>query len=126
MNRPLELLCCVEESLRVLKALPVVELGRRRQGLKPLVERLRRTGERAMRRGPVARARLQQAIGRIDARLPGGPNCCRRALLEITLDRGAAAEPFRMGLRARGGQPSGHAWLGDHTGPECYDMTIEL
>src|SRR5947209_14505709 len=37
--------------------------------------------------------RLRRAIGWVDARMPGGANCNRRALLEISLDSGAAADP---------------------------------
>jgi hypothetical protein len=111
----------------VVWVLPMVESGRRRLGPKPLIGRLRGLGRRRRERGPVARARLQHAIRWVDRRFPDRGNCYRRALLEIALDRGAAAEPFRMGLQLHGETEPGHAWLGDRDGrSEDYDAVIVL
>ena len=45
----------------------------------------------------------------------------------MALDRGAAEQPFFMGLISSGGPKSGHAWLGLETGPvRSYDAIISL
>jgi hypothetical protein len=112
---------------RVLAVLLVVEVGKRRWGPRRLLATLRRQGGRCRRRDPAARARLQRAIGWVDARIPGGPNCYRRVLLEIALDRGAAAEPFHMGFNVSGGPVRGHAWLGMRGGSaEDHDASVAL
>jgi hypothetical protein len=111
----------------VLIALPRIEFARRRQGPGPLVKRLRREGRRRKPRTADERERLQYLIARIDALLPGGGNCYRRALLEIALDREAAAEPFSMGLTADCRPMSGHAWLGSAAPNGAhYDAIIAL
>ena len=84
------------ELARVVAALPGVETGRLAAGPKSLLKRLRRLGQRAPRRDAPARARLRRAIRWVDAALPGPRSCYRRSLLEIRLDRGASAEPFRI------------------------------
>jgi hypothetical protein len=101
----------VRDLLSVLRALPVVELGRLRKGPSPLVKALRLRGSRGARRSQDERVRLRRVIAAVDARLPGGGNCYRRALLEIAIDPTSAGEPLRMGLRFEGGPRSGHAWL---------------
>jgi hypothetical protein len=68
-----------------------------------------------------ARARLQWLIRAVDRLFPSGPNCYRRALVEIGIDAGAAAERLHMGLSAFGGRDSGHAWLTSSPGTERYD-----
>jgi hypothetical protein len=58
----------------------------------------------------------------VDSLFPSGPNCYRRALVEIAMDAGAAAEPLHMGLLADGGLNSGHAWLDSAADPtRSYD-----
>jgi hypothetical protein len=127
MSRLIHRLAMIGELGRILLVLPGVEAGRRRRGPKPLLGSLRRKGSRGPLRTPPARARLQRAIEWVDQRFPGGPNCYRRALLEIALDRAAATEPFRMGFRLRDGSEPGHAWLGDRGGrAEDYDAVIVL
>jgi hypothetical protein len=70
---------------------------------------------------------LRRLIRAVDARMPGGPNCYRRALLEIGLDAGAAREPLKMGLHPHGGPKSGHAWLGEpEPGTESYEALFEI
>jgi hypothetical protein len=69
-------------------------------------------------RAPEQRNTLRRVIRQIDARVPGGPNCYRRALLEMRLDAVAAREPLHLGLRAHGGPNSGHAWLGQPVSAE--------
>jgi hypothetical protein len=73
------------------------------------------------------RCGLRAAIGSVDALLPGGPNCYRRALLEMALDAAAALEPLHMGLDASGAPMSGHAWLrAEDRGNRSYDAVISL
>lgn len=101
------------DVLKVIGVLPLVEWRRRRSGPLPTATSLRARGAGAPARNSDGRALLKKAIRFVDARLPGGPNCYRRALLEIALDAGAAREPLHFGLIAHGGPRSGHAWLGD-------------
>jgi hypothetical protein len=116
------------EILRVLLALAMVERGRLTQGPGPLVTDLRTIGRRQRERTPAQRLQLQAVIARVDAHMPDGGNCYRRVLLEIGLDRGAAAEPLSMGLSGSGAPLSGHAWLGAAAADACksYDATIAL
>lgn len=126
-RRPGQVVSLVDLA-RVLFALPGVELARKVQGPGPLVGRLRLKGARRAARTEVQRRRLHATIAAIDARLPGGGNCYRRALLEIALDRDAAAEPLFMGLTSEGGPKSGHAWLGADASDSDrrYDAIISL
>jgi hypothetical protein len=115
------------EFARVLRKLPGVELARRTEGPAPLVSRLRAEGRRQALRSEPDRRRLRETIRAIDAWMPDGGNCYRRALLEIALDRDAAAQPLFMGLVAEGGARSGHAWLGsDGEQPRTYDAVVAL
>jgi hypothetical protein len=112
---------------RVLSVLPSIEFARNRLGPGPLVSRFRLDGARRRSRSEAERSRLRAAIASVDARLPGGGNCYRRVLLEISLDPDAAKQPFFMGLVA-GCEPfSGHAWLGAQAGAaRSYDAIISL
>ncbi|MCK6549743.1 hypothetical protein L6R52_28155, partial [Myxococcota bacterium] len=96
-------------------------------GPRRLVPLARRLGAHARARNPAERARLRRLIGGVDARLSGASRCYRRVLIEIALDRGAASETVHLGLYARGGERSGHAWLASE-GParERFDAVIEL
>jgi hypothetical protein len=70
---------------------------------------------------------LKRAIAAVDARYPGGPNCVRRSLLEMALDRGAAGESLFAGFKAGGGKQTGHAWLAsDPTPVERYDAVLTI
>jgi hypothetical protein len=112
---------------RVLALVASVERARLRLGTAPAVARARSRGQRTRQRAPEARARLRRAIGAVDALLPGGANCYRRALLEMSLDRGAAGERLYLDLSASGGRGNGHArlasWPEDGRG---YDATFSL
>jgi hypothetical protein len=122
-----ELLDRLVEVARVLRAVPRVELARRIEGPAPLVSRLRAEGQRQPVRSEAQRCRLRETIRAIDARMPDGGNCYRRALLEIALDGDAASAPFFIGLVAEGGARSGHAWLGADEGRQrTYDAVIAL
>jgi hypothetical protein len=118
------------ETVRVLCALPRVERGRISVGPSPLVTALRAEAMSRSSRRPSERTRLKAIIARVDARMPGGGNCYRRALLEIALDRGAAAEPLFLGLNASGEPSSGHAWLGSAPNaggaPKDYDAILAI
>jgi hypothetical protein len=114
------------ELLRLARWLPMVELWRRRSSLHRAVAVARRLGARQPAREPEDRKRLRGLIGAADRRLPGGGNCVRRALLEITLDGGAAREPFYAGLRIGGGVGSGHAWLESQSTTESFDAIIKI
>jgi hypothetical protein len=114
---------------RVLVALPVVEGLRITFGPARILPRLRRTARRWRRRSPSERDDLRRLIAAVDARLPDGGNCYRRALLEILVDAGAAEEKLFMGLRKQGGPRSGHAWLAswpDAKNAGAYDAVLEM
>lgn len=111
----------------ILFAAPRVELARRRHSLHIAVESFRKRAANRQSRSPENRTRLKRAIAVVDARLPGGPNCVRRSLLEVALDRGAAAEKLFAGFKAGGGAQSGHAWLASDPVPtEHYDAIITI
>jgi hypothetical protein len=76
------------------------EVDARRRGESPerAVAGMRARGRACPARGPVGRARLQRAIGWVDALARGGPSCYRRVLLELGLDAGAATETLLFGL----------------------------
>jgi hypothetical protein len=68
-------------------------------------------------------------IAAVDARIPGGSNCYRRALVEMALDASAAEERLFFGLKAHGGARSGHAWLAswpDSANAGVYDAVLEM
>jgi hypothetical protein len=117
------------DLLRVLIALPWVEAGRLSLGPARILPRLRWTAGRCRRRSPAERGALRRVIAAVDARLPGGGNCYRRALLETCLDAGAADEKLCMGLKSHGGPGSGHAWLSswpDAATADVYDAVLEM
>jgi len=120
MNRALEFFWTLPEIGRVLGVLARIERARRKRGPRPLLEELRQQGSRAAQRDEHGRRCLRRAIRWVDACL--GPNCYRRVLLEVALDRGAASEPIRFGLKADGARMAGHAWLGGDD-PGSYDIT---
>jgi hypothetical protein len=87
-----------KEVVAVLGVLRKVERERRERSPEEAVASARRRGEGASLRGPIGRARLLRAIGWVDAAMPGGGNCYRRTLLELSLDAGAARETIVFGL----------------------------
>jgi hypothetical protein len=113
----------------VLLALPLVELGRWFRGPSRLVAGLRLQGRGSRARSLAGRRELRRTIASLDAHLPGGGNCYRRALVEMALDPGAAEERLYLGLKARGGFRSGHAWLAswpDAAKAGTYDAVLEM
>jgi hypothetical protein len=115
----------VAELLRVLRALPAVEYGRRRSGPAPLLAALRARGRQGVVRSEEERRGLRRVIRLVDRFFPTGGNCYRRALLELALDPTSAREPLHLALRQYGGPQSGHAWLADlKDTPESYDAVF--
>ncbi len=114
------------ELLRVIIALPAVESTRRTMGFEPAVSAMRARGTRCLRREWRQRVFLQRAIAWLDSRIPGGANCYRRVLLEVSLDAGAASEPVLIGLSPRGGPRSGHVWLASSAPVEHYEVKLAL
>jgi hypothetical protein len=97
-------------------------------GPAPLLQQLRRTGVASRLRTDAEKARLKKLVSLVDFFMPGGSNCYRRALLEIAVDRDAATDLLRLGLRAHGGPQSGHAWLGSAADGSAarYDAEFSL
>ena len=111
---------------RVLLDVPRVEIERRRSSLHQAVGAARTRASRRPLRSTEARARLRRAIAIVDARMPDGPNCVRRSLLEMSLDRGAASEKLLAGFVSGGGPKSGHAWLESQCVTQRYDAVIAV
>ena len=110
------------ELARVVAAAMWVELRRKRVAPATLVSIARERGCARTRRTPEQRVFLQRLIALVDRCFPSGANCYRRTLVEMSLDRDAAAEPLSLGLRRGGGVGSGHAWLGSRRDPrDRYD-----
>ncbi len=59
----------------------------------------------------------------MDALFPGGPNCYRRALLESSLDRGAAEEKIHFALDVG---KTGHAWLDSDPDGQQFDVVFSV
>ena len=116
----------VLELLRAIIVLPGVESTRRTVGFGRAVSAMRARGAHRLRRGSRQRIFLQRAIAWLDSRIPGGTNCYRRVLLELSLDAGAASEPVLIGLNPSGGPGSGHVWLASSTPPEHYEVKLAL
>jgi hypothetical protein len=117
----------VSDVGRVLWAVPGVERARREEGPKAAVAAARRRGLRRPA-STLSRRHLQSLIRMVDRLLPGGPNCFRRVLLEMTFDRDAASSPVRFGLRSGLARRSGHAWLSGsaEAAAERFDVEIAL
>jgi hypothetical protein len=118
----------VVEVTRVLLRLPRIEELRRTLGPAGAMARARSLGVTCDERDTSGRASLRRAIRFVDrTRFGSSSNCFRRALVEVSLDRGAAREPLMMGFRHGGGDRSGHAWLGSEAEPsERYDAVIAI
>ena len=114
------------EFSRAVVALPALEFNRRRRSLHSAIAEARRVRSGRRARSAVERVILRRAIALLDRCLPGGPNCVRRALLEVRLDEGAARERFFAGFRAGGGDKSGHAWLESHPTRQQFDAVVAI
>lgn len=124
MKRLAELAATLLEVCRVLQVLSRVEAARQRHGPQALLARLRRQAHGAPQRH--SRTCLRRAIRWVDARVAGGGNCYRRALLEMALDRGAAAEPMLLGFDMQDDRLAGHAWLASAERDNSYPITVRL
>lgn len=117
----------VVQIIRQVRAMDRLRIGK---GPRTAIETARKAGARCRVRSASDRRRLRRFIAAVDRWMPSGPNCYRRALVEVALDGGAAAEMVQLGLRGAGGVGSGHAWVGaaiqqDDKG--CpYDMIVSL
>jgi hypothetical protein len=116
----------ISALVRSVAALPRIEGDRRALSLHDAVARARRRARRHVARGAEAREALRRAIGIVDRLIPGGPNCVRRSLLEISLDAGAAHEHLFAGFKAGGGPKSGHAWLESHQNTDRFDAVVRI
>ena len=112
--------------VRSLLALPRIEADRRDLSLHDAVAKARRRATGRSVRTAQARAALRRAIGIVDRLAPGGPNCVRRSLLEMSLDAGAASERLLAGFKSGGGPKSGHAWLESHPNTDRFDAVVTL
>jgi len=115
------------DAVRVARLLREVEAARWAEGPAGLVERLRARGRREAGRTAPERRRLARVIYHLDRWLTPEPNCYRRSLVRIALDRDAAGEPVVFGLDLASAGPRGHAWV-DGTGEAvtAYDVEFRL
>lgn len=126
--RRLNLALAVEIG-RVLRVFSSVERGFLTEGPGPLLARLRGKGRLAQPRDAASRERLQRAIRWVDACVPTGRSCYRRALLEIALDPFAAEEKLIIGLDVSGDSAAGHTWLGEDSvrlRMRPYDVELDV
>jgi hypothetical protein len=109
-------------------ALIAAERSRRSdEGPGAAVPRFRAQGRAHLQRDADGLTRLERVIAIADRLLPGGPNCYRRVLAEISLDAGAAAETMHLGIVHGQATVGGHAWLGDRREPGArYDLELTL
>ena len=116
------------EVVSVLARFDRMETIRCQLGPSGAMAQARRLGEACGARDASGRAFLRRAIRFVDrAKLGSTPNCFRRALVEVSLDSGAAKEPLMMGFRHGGGPRSGHAWLASEAEPGArYDAVISI
>ncbi len=115
------------DALRVARLLRQVEEARWVEGPAKLVARLRERGMKRDARSPEARHRLVRVIAHLDRWIMREPNCYRRALVRIALDRAAASEPFVLGLDLQASRPHGHAWVAGADAPaERFDVEFRL
>jgi hypothetical protein len=105
---------------------PRIEFLRRNKSLHMAADLARRSALRSPIRTISQRSSLRRAIARVDSLFPGGPNCFRRSLMEISLDRGAAREKLLAGFQKGGGLGSGHAWLESHDVEKSYDAVFAV
>jgi hypothetical protein len=116
----------VAEIVRVLVQIPEVEVNRRLTSPQKSARAARRRAVRAPARSSEDRERLRRAVAVVDRWMPGGGNCLRRSLLEMSLDAGAARERLLAGFKAGGAPASGHAWLESQPVSERYDAIIPI
>lgn len=102
-----------------------VERARWEEGPSALVSRLRERGLRAEPRSPAGRRRLARLLYHLDRLLHRHPNCYRRSLVRIALDRDAAREPFVLGLDLSAAAAKGHAWV-EGTGEAGPGFDVEF
>jgi hypothetical protein len=116
-----------KDALDVRALLREVDEARKAEGPASLVARMRARGLQREPRTPEERRRLARTIAILDRVLMRSPNCYRRALVRLAMDRQSAAEPLVLGLDVQGGSPSGHAWIEGAEAPaKDYDVEFRL
>jgi hypothetical protein len=127
LSKLAELLPTLREVVRVLRVLRLVEDARQARGPQSILSALRDQAAQALPRDERGRRCLRRAILWVDGAMGDGGNCYRRSLLEMALDRNAAALPFAMGFSQAGDHLTGHAWLAGEAAPaEPFDFVIQL
>jgi hypothetical protein len=104
-----------------------VEEARWSEGPGELVSRLRARGIERAARSPAARLQLSRVIYHLDRLMHREPNCYRRSLTRIALEREAASEPFVLGLDLQAEGARGHAWVeGTTEAKGAYDVEFRV
>ena len=121
-----EAIALAADIARVMRVWGAVERDRVGLGTADAVARARGRGREVAVRGTRDRASLRRAIAIVDRRM-GPPNCFRRALLEMSLDRTSASETLHVEINDSSLPESGHArldsWPSDG---RSFDATIRL
>ena len=68
---------------------------------------------------------MRRVIRLVDRFFPAGPNCYRRALVEMAMDSGAAKEQLHLGLNLSSGV-AGHAWLSSDAPAAAYEAEFRV
>lgn len=110
----------------VLIVLPSVERSRMKDGPATAIARAREAGLSRGFGSSRQRRQTKRVVAWLDRRLFAQPNCYRRVLLEIALNRQAAGERVMLGFRGAGGTGSGHAWLESDVPPEPYEAILSI
>jgi hypothetical protein len=116
----------IADVARAVFLAPEIERARRTLGPHDAVAIARSFGRDGRRHSERRRSSLRWVIRMLDRLFRGGPNCYRRALLEMALDRDAATEKLMMGFRMGGEPRSGHAWLASEPTAGTYDGIISV
>lgn len=110
------------EIAAVLAVVRTAERARLAASPREAVAAMRARGQAMPTRDLRGRAHLRSAIGWVDALFPSGPNCYRRTLVELALDRGAAGETIVFGLDVG---RTGHVAFKDRE-PFAFDVVFEV
>jgi hypothetical protein len=114
------------EVVRVLGVVFAVESDRKHTSLHAAAKAARLRASGRWTRSLDERQSLRRAITLVDRRMPNGPNCLRRALVEMSLDAGSSRELLLAGFKAGGSAGTGHAWLESQSVAERYDAVIPI
>jgi hypothetical protein len=116
----------VKDVVRAALLMREVERARWVEGPAPLLERLRARGMKAAPRSLREQRRLLGVVYRLDRLMNREPNCYRRSLVGVALDRDWAQEPVVLGLDLAASGPDGHAWVEGTEPSRGFDVEFRV